>query len=109
MPDQLIVGASGLQTALIVLPRGDHDNCRNGRPSQPGPSRGWPPYLRAYAGGLSRVLTLPGTIRDPHRSMMQTTDDILIVDDEVSIAQMLADMFRDEGYKVRVAHDGASA
>jgi DNA-binding response OmpR family regulator len=41
--------------------------------------------------------------------MMQTTDDILIVDDEVSIAQMLADMFRDEGYKVRVAHDGASA
>jgi DNA-binding response OmpR family regulator len=40
---------------------------------------------------------------------MQTSNDILIVDDEVPIAQMLADMLRDEGYKVRVVHDGASA
>jgi DNA-binding response OmpR family regulator len=40
---------------------------------------------------------------------MQTGNDILIVDDEVAIAQLLADVFHEEGYGIRVAHDGASA
>jgi len=40
---------------------------------------------------------------------MQTGNDILIVDDEVAIAQLLADVLHEEGYRIRVAHDGASA
>jgi len=40
---------------------------------------------------------------------MQTSNDILIVDDEAAIAQLLADVLQDEGYSIRVARDGASA
>jgi two-component system OmpR family response regulator len=40
---------------------------------------------------------------------MQSSNDILIVDDETAIAQMLADVLREEGYDIRVAHDGTSA
>lgn len=40
---------------------------------------------------------------------MQQSNDILIVDDEVPIAQMIATALQEEGYPVRVAHDGASA
>jgi DNA-binding response OmpR family regulator len=40
---------------------------------------------------------------------MQTSNDILIVDDEAPIAELLADVLQDEGYNVRVARDGASA
>src|SRR5215213_3109060 len=40
---------------------------------------------------------------------MQTSNDILIVDDETAIAQLLADVLHEEGYNIRVAHDGASA
>jgi len=40
---------------------------------------------------------------------MQTSNEILIVDDEAAIAQLLADVLQDEGYTVRIAHDGASA
>ena len=40
---------------------------------------------------------------------MQTSNEILIVDDEAVIAQLLADVLQDEGYSTRVAHDGASA
>jgi len=35
--------------------------------------------------------------------------DILIVDDEAPIAQVVAELLCDEGYPVRVVHDGASA
>jgi len=40
---------------------------------------------------------------------MQTSNEVLIVDDEAAIAQLLADVLHEEGYRVRVAHDGASA
>jgi len=40
---------------------------------------------------------------------MQTSNEILIVDDEAAIAQLLADVLQDEGYSIRVAHDGATA
>ena len=40
---------------------------------------------------------------------MQTSNEILIVDDEAPIAQLLADVLQDEGYSIRVARDGASA
>jgi CheY-like chemotaxis protein len=34
---------------------------------------------------------------------------ILVVDDEVEIATFVAEILRDEGYRVRIAHDGGSA
>jgi len=40
---------------------------------------------------------------------MQTSNEILIVDDEATIAQLLADVLQDEGYNTRIASDGASA
>src|SRR5436190_19194888 len=40
---------------------------------------------------------------------MQTSNEILIVDDEAPIAQLLADVLQDEGYNIRIARDGASA
>lgn len=40
---------------------------------------------------------------------MQQPDDILVVDDEVPIAQFIATALQEEGYPVRVVHDGASA
>jgi DNA-binding response OmpR family regulator len=40
---------------------------------------------------------------------MQTSNEILIVDDEAPIAQLLADVLDDEGYAVRMARDGATA
>ena len=40
---------------------------------------------------------------------MQTSNEILIVDDEAPIVQLLADVLQDEGYNIRVARDGASA
>jgi DNA-binding response OmpR family regulator len=40
---------------------------------------------------------------------MQTSNEILIVDDEAPIAQLLADVLYDEGYAVRMARDGATA
>ena len=35
--------------------------------------------------------------------------DILVVDDEIDIAQFIAGVLEDEGYQVRIWHDGASA
>ena len=35
--------------------------------------------------------------------------DILIVDDELQIAEVLAETLHDEGYRVKTLHDGASA
>ena len=35
--------------------------------------------------------------------------DILIVDDELAITELIAELLDDEGYSVRVVHDGASA
>ena len=40
---------------------------------------------------------------------MQTSNEILIVDDEAPIAEMLSEVLQDEGYAIRIAHDGASA
>jgi DNA-binding response OmpR family regulator len=40
---------------------------------------------------------------------MQTSNEILIVDDEAPIAELLSDVLQDEGYNIRVARDGASA
>jgi len=40
---------------------------------------------------------------------MQASNEILIVDDEAPIAELLADVLQDEGYRIRVARDGASA
>jgi CheY-like chemotaxis protein len=32
--------------------------------------------------------------------------DLLVVDDDADLADMLADILRDEGHEVRIAHDG---
>lgn len=40
---------------------------------------------------------------------IQTDCDIVVVDDEEPIAQLIADILRDEGYSVSTFHDGASA
>jgi CheY-like chemotaxis protein len=37
------------------------------------------------------------------------TPSILVVDDEIAIARLVADALEDEGYQVRIHHDGASA
>lgn len=39
----------------------------------------------------------------------QAAADILVVDDHEEITDLVADALIDEGYRVRVAHDGASA
>lgn len=40
---------------------------------------------------------------------MATEVDVLIVDDEPPIAEFIADVLDEEGYRVRVLHDGAAA
>ena len=40
---------------------------------------------------------------------MVTEVDVLIVDDEPPIAEFIADVLEEEGYRVRVLHDGAAA
>lgn len=35
--------------------------------------------------------------------------DVVVIDDEEPIAQLIADVLRDEGYTVSIFHDGASA
>ena len=40
---------------------------------------------------------------------MHRTGDILVVDDEVNIVDLIAEVLHEEGYSVRRAHDGASA
>jgi CheY-like chemotaxis protein len=40
---------------------------------------------------------------------LNPTGDILIVDDETAITDLLAETLGEEGYTIRVAHDGASA
>lgn len=40
---------------------------------------------------------------------MSSMYDILVVDDQNDITDIVAEFLRDEGYNVRVAHDGASA
>lgn len=37
------------------------------------------------------------------------TFDIIVVDDEVAIARVIADLLTEEGYSVGIFHDGASA
>lgn len=40
---------------------------------------------------------------------MHRTGDILVVDDEIHIVDLIAEVLSEEGYNVRQAHDGASA
>ena len=40
---------------------------------------------------------------------MQTNQEILIVDDEVTLAQMVAETLEEEGYHIHVCHDGSTA
>ena len=53
----------------------------------------------------------PWLSRQPAASVhnMEASNEILIVDDEAPIAELLADVLQDEGYRIRVARDGASA
>lgn len=45
----------------------------------------------------------------PRRARACQTQQVLVVDDEPENAQMLAELLRDEGYEVAVAHSGAEA
>jgi DNA-binding response OmpR family regulator len=56
-----------------------------------------------------RIRAKPGTKLGTQETVMQGENDILVVDDEAPIAQLLAEMLHEEGYEVRVVHDGASA
>jgi DNA-binding response OmpR family regulator len=62
-------------------------------------------YVAIYPQAERRLSMQPGA---PVNNM-QTSNEILIVDDEAPIAQLLSDVLYDEGYSIRVAHDGASA
>ena len=42
-------------------------------------------------------------------SHKQLGQDILVVDDDHAIAQFVSEVLYEEGYKVRVVHDGGSA
>jgi DNA-binding response OmpR family regulator len=52
---------------------------------------------------------MPSDSSQTEVAVKQQPDDILIVDDEVPIAQFIATVLQEEGYAVRVVHDGASA
>lgn len=54
---------------------------------------------------MTRPTTAARRAPDHHRSAPQ----ILVVDDEVPIAALIADVLEEEGYQVAVRHDGASA
>lgn len=62
-------------------------------------------YVTLYPQAERRSLMQPVALVDN----MQVSNEILIVDDEAPIAQLLADVLQDEGYNIRVAHDGATA
>jgi DNA-binding response OmpR family regulator len=62
-------------------------------------------YVASYPRTESRLSRRTGA----PVNIMQASNEILIVDDEASIAQLLADVLQDEGYSIRVARDGASA
>lgn len=53
----------------------------------------------------------PATSQQPHTYTPRAPSrpDILVADDEVPIADVIAEMLSDEGYSVCVVHDGASA
>jgi CheY-like chemotaxis protein len=51
----------------------------------------------------------PVSIQPSSASSVNDQPTILIVDDEESIAELLADLLGDEGYRVIVARDGAAA
>lgn len=40
---------------------------------------------------------------------MHGSGDVLVVDDEVNIVDLIAEVLTEEGYRVRQAHDGSSA
>jgi CheY-like chemotaxis protein len=46
---------------------------------------------------------------EPERDMKQEKQLILIVEDELAIATMLAEWFTEQGYETRIAYDGAEA
>src|SRR4051794_37048696 len=49
------------------------------------------------------------TISTMQRMAMSDARDVLVVDDDVAIAALVADCLRDEGYTVRVAYTGTGA
>ena len=59
------------------------------------------PTIRRYA----KPITMP----IPMYCLHTDVTNILVVDDEIPIATMVADVLTDEGYTVEVYHDGASA
>lgn len=51
----------------------------------------------------------PAPIQPDSAKQIDRGPDILIADDEVSIASVIAETLAEEGYAVQVVHDGASA
>lgn len=70
-------------------------------------------------GGASIVIRLPAarvqSRTEPRpegpdaRPDTATAADILVIDDEVAVAELLADILRDDGYRVEIAHSGGQA
>jgi CheY-like chemotaxis protein len=59
---------------------------------------------------LSRPPAAPNERSFTHdRTAARSALRVLVVDDEVAIATLVADALEDEGYQVRMHHDGASA
>jgi CheY-like chemotaxis protein len=52
------------------------------------------------------IMTIP---RLESSASQDNFSEILVVDDEIDIAQFIAGVLEDEGYQVRIWHDGASA
>jgi CheY-like chemotaxis protein len=52
---------------------------------------------------------VPGVRGMPNEAARYGSHNILVVDDEAPIAQFVCDLLSEEGYSVRVEHDGASA
>jgi DNA-binding NtrC family response regulator len=55
-----------------------------------------------------RVLVWPVDDRNAECTSRRMAD-LLIVDDNIDLAQLLEQLLRDEGHEVRVAHDGETS
>jgi two-component system, OmpR family, response regulator CpxR len=53
--------------------------------------------------------TAPERTDRPNPSRGSFVIDVFIVDDEVAITQLIADLLSDHGYNIQIFHDGASA
>ena len=63
-----------------------------------------PSGARERAAGSAQPQRMPRRLPDAHDRFT-----VLIVDDDDSIAELLADLLEGEGYRAIIAHDGASA